>query len=180
VFCNAKSTADEIVDDMIARGFEAGVLHGDLSQNQRDRVMAKFKMGSVRFLIATDVAARGLDIDDVELVINYHLPHDPEDYVHRIGRTGRAGRKGMAISLVEPRDNSRLRRISQFARIEIREAQAPSFLDIKKAKIDGFFTQVKNAMTSERIREYRSVIAKQNISTDDIAAAMFAIGDEAV
>lgn len=172
VFCNAKLTADEIVDDLVSRGFEAGVLHGDLSQNQRDRVMAKFKMGSIRTLVATDVAARGLDIDDVELVVNYHLPHDPEDYVHRIGRTGRAGRKGVAISLVEPRDNSRLRRISMFAKVEIREEQPPSFSDIKKAKIESFFTQVKNALSSEKIREYRSVIAKQTMPSDDIAAAM--------
>ena len=172
IFCNAKSTADEIVDDLIGRGFEAGVLHGDLSQNQRDRVMAKFKTGSVRFLVATDVAARGLDIDDVELVVNYHLPHDPEDYVHRIGRTGRAGRKGSAISLVEPRDNSRLRRISQFARIEIREEQPPSLTDIRHSKIESFFTQVKKAMSSDKIREYRSVIAKQSLATEDIAAAM--------
>ena len=104
VFCNAKSTVDEVVDAILSRGFEAGVLHGDLSQAQRDRVMAKFRAGLVRVLVATDVAARGLDIDDVEMVINFHLPHDPEDYVHRIGRTGRAGRSGHAISLVEPRD----------------------------------------------------------------------------
>ena len=110
VFCNAKSTADEIVDGIKHRGFEAGVLHGDLSQNQRDRVMAQFRAGQIRVLVATDIAARGIDVDDIELVLNYHLPHDPEDYVHRIGRTGRAGRKGRAVSLVEPRDNSRLRK----------------------------------------------------------------------
>ncbi|HXW52782.1 MAG TPA: DEAD/DEAH box helicase, partial [Myxococcota bacterium] len=103
VFCNAKSSVDEVVDAIQRRGFDAGVLHGDLSQAQRDRVMARFRAGVIRVLVATDVAARGLDIENVELVVNFHLPHDPEDYVHRIGRTGRAGRTGCAISLVEPR-----------------------------------------------------------------------------
>lgn len=172
VFCNAKSTADEIVDEIIARGFDAGVLHGDLSQNQRDRVMAKFKSGLIRVLVATDVAARGLDIDDVELVLNYHLPHDPEDYVHRIGRTGRAGRLGCAISLVEPRDNSRLRKICQFAKIDITEQQPPTISDVKSAKLKGLFSQVKVALTSDKIAEYRSFISKQQISAEDFAAGM--------
>lgn len=172
VFCNAKSTVDELVDDIKYRGFEAGVLHGDLNQNQRDRVMAEFKSGRIRVLVATDVAARGLDIDDVELVANYHLPHDPEDYVHRIGRTGRAGRQGRAISLVEPRDNSRLRRIAQFARIEIAEEEPPTINDVKYAKLSGLFGKVKDALTSEKIGEYRSFLAKQKISPEDVAVGM--------
>lgn len=172
VFTNAKSTADEIVDEICERGFDAGVLHGDLSQSQRDRVMAKFKAGIVRVLVATDVAARGLDIDDVELVFNYHLPHDPEDYVHRIGRTGRAGRTGMAISLVEPRDNTRLRRISQFARIEIKEEFAPTANDVRQAKIAKLFSDIQQALSSEKIKEYKSILAKQALDVGDVAAAM--------
>ncbi len=171
VFCNAKKVADEIGDELVLRGYDAGVLHGDLSQNQRDRVMAKFKTGSIRVLIATDVAARGLDISDVELVLNYHLPHDPEDYVHRIGRTGRAGRSGFAVSLVEPRDNSRLRRISQFAKIEIREENPPSLAEIRKSKVESFFKSVTQALSSERIKEYRSIVSKQKLTAEDIAAA---------
>lgn len=172
VFCNAKSTVDELVEDINIRGFEAGVLHGDLSQNQRDRVMAKFKTGQVRVLVATDVAARGIDIDDIELVLNYHLPHDPEDYVHRIGRTGRAGRSGRAVSLVEPRDNSRLRRICQFAKVDILEETPPSIADVKKAKLSSLVELVETALTSEKIGEYRAFLAKQKLSAEDIAVGM--------
>ncbi len=172
VFCNAKSTADEIVDEIKYRGFEAGVLHGDLSQNQRDRVMAKFRSGQIRVLVATDIAARGIDIDDIELVLNYHLPHDPEDYVHRIGRTGRAGRHGRAISLVEPRDNSRLRKITQFARADIQEEDPPTINDVKSAKLTNLFGKVKSALDSEMIAEYRSFLAKQSLSPEDVAAGM--------
>lgn len=172
VFCNAKSTVDELVEDICARGFAAGVLHGDLNQNQRDRVMAKFRSGQVRVLIATDVAARGIDIDDIELVLNYHLPHDPEDYVHRIGRTGRAGRAGRAVSLVEPRDNSRLRRICQFAKTDILEESPPSISDVKSAKLVGLVGLVEQALSSDRIGEYRAFLAKQKLSAEDIAVGM--------
>lgn len=178
VFCNAKSTADEIVDEIKFRGFEAGVLHGDLSQNQRDRVMAKFKSGNLRVLVATDIAARGIDIDDIELVMNYHLPHDPEDYVHRIGRTGRAGRNGRAVSLVEARDNSRLRRISQFARVDIHEEEPPTINDVKAAKLMNLFGKVKTALSSEIIGEYRSILAKQDITPEDMAAGMIKLALE--
>jgi ATP-dependent RNA helicase DeaD len=172
VFCNAKSTVDEIVEDINSRGFEAGVLHGDLSQNQRDRVMAKFKSSQIRVLVATDVAARGIDIDDIEMVLNYHLPHDPEDYVHRIGRTGRAGRSGKAISLVEARDNSRLRRISQFAKVDIAEENPPTLLAVKSAKLGNLLKLVEQALSSEKIDEYRSFLAKQKLSAEDIAVGM--------
>lgn len=178
VFCNAKSTADEIVDEIKFRGFEAGVLHGDLSQNQRDRVMAKFKAGQVRVLVATDIAARGIDVDDIELVLNYHLPHDPEDYVHRIGRTGRAGRNGRAVSLVEARDNTRLRRISQFARADILEEEPPTLNDVKTAKLLSLFGKVKTALNSDIIGEYRSILAKQDITPEDMAAGMIKLALE--
>jgi ATP-dependent RNA helicase DeaD len=172
VFCNAKSTVDEIVGEIKFRGFEAGELHGDLSQNQRDRVMQKFKAGQIRVLVATDVAARGIDIEDIELVINYHLPQDPEDYVHRIGRTGRAGRSGRAISLVEPRDNSRLRRIAQIARADIKEVDPPTLNDVKDAKIVSIFDKVRKAIAGNAVAEYRNIVAKEGLSHEDIAAGM--------
>jgi ATP-dependent RNA helicase DeaD len=178
VFCNAKSTADEIVIEIKSRGFEAGVLHGDLSQNQRDRVMAQFKAGQVRVLVATDIAARGIDIDDIELVLNYHLPHDPEDYVHRIGRTGRAGRKGRAVSLVDARDNTRLRRISQFARADILEEEPPTLNDVKIAKLTNLFGRIKIALSSDLIGEYKAVVAKHDLNAEDIAAGMIKLALE--
>lgn len=178
VFTNAKSTADEVADEIRFRGFEAGVLHGDLSQNQRDRVMAKFKSSRIRVLVATDIAARGIDIDDVELVFNYHLPHDPEDYVHRIGRTGRAGREGRAVSLVEPRDNSRLRKIAQFARTDIAEQEPPTLNEVRAAKMANLFAKVKSALNSEMIGEYKSFISKQTLPSDDVAAGLIKIALE--
>ncbi|MCA9509012.1 MAG: DEAD/DEAH box helicase [Myxococcales bacterium] len=178
VFCNAKSTADEIVEQIKFRGFEAGVLHGDLNQNQRDRVMAKFRGSQIKVLVATDIAARGIDVDDVELVLNFHLPHDPEDYVHRIGRTGRAGRKGRAISLVEPRDNSRLRKIVHFARADINEEEPPSINDVKTAKLSNLFSKVEAALSSELIGEYRAFLSKQSLDSQDIAAGLIKIALE--
>lgn len=172
VFCNTKSAADEIAEEIKNRGFETGVLHGDLNQNQRDRVMARFRAGTLKVLVATDVAARGLDIEDVEMVFNYHLPHDPEDYVHRIGRTGRAGRQGVAFSLVEPRDNSRLRRIAHFARVEIAESSPPTLAEVKNAKLRNLFSRVKSVMSSDNLSEYRAFIANQKMSSEDFAAGM--------
>ncbi|MEJ6568389.1 MAG: DEAD/DEAH box helicase [Akkermansiaceae bacterium] len=96
IFCNTKRVVDDLTESLLARGFTADRLHGDITQSMRERVLAKFREGTVEILVATDVAARGLDIDDVELVVNFELPQDPEDYVHRIGRTGRAGKTGVA------------------------------------------------------------------------------------
>jgi ATP-dependent RNA helicase DeaD len=104
VFCNTQRMVDELADDLVAQGISADRLHGGLSQTQRTRVMNKFKQAEFEFLVATDVAARGIDVDDLELVVNYDLPYDAEDYVHRIGRTGRAGRKGLAATFVTGRD----------------------------------------------------------------------------
>ena len=172
VFCNAKSTADEIVEEIKYRGFDAGVLHGDLSQNARDKVMAKFRAEAIKVLIATDVASRGIDVEGVELVINYHLPQDPEDYVHRIGRTGRAGRVGQAISLVEPRDNSRLRKIMSIAKADIKEQDVPSLNDIKLAKIGNLFAKVKQAIDDNKISQYQDYLKNNEININDFAAGM--------
>src|SRR6185436_10317769 len=104
VFCNTKRMVDDLVDHLNAQGYSADRLHGDMSQGMRDRVMNKFRKSGLEFLVATDVAARGIDVDDVQVVFNYDLPYDVEDYVHRIGRTGRAGRSGLAISFVAGRE----------------------------------------------------------------------------
>ncbi len=106
VFCNTKRKVDALNEELSARGYLVDGLHGDLKQNQRDTVMNKFRRGSIDILVATDVAARGLDVDDIDLVINYDIPQDEEYYVHRIGRTARAGREGIAISFVTNRDNN--------------------------------------------------------------------------
>jgi ATP-independent RNA helicase DbpA len=112
VFCNLKVTAQELAEQLSRAGFSAGSLHGDLDQRDRDRVMAKFRNRSTRILVATDVAARGLDIEDLDLIVNFDLPAQPDIYVHRIGRTGRAGKSGLAVSLATPREGTKLDRIS--------------------------------------------------------------------
>ena len=99
IFCNTKRMVDDLVDHLEAQGYMADRLHGDMTQAMRDRVMNKFRKSGLEFLVATDIAARGIDVDDIQVVFNYDLPYDGEDYVHRIGRTGRAGRSGRAISL---------------------------------------------------------------------------------
>lgn len=116
IFCNMKSTVNEIAETLGKRDISCGYLHGDLDQRERDRVMTLFRNGSYRILVATDVAARGLDIENLELVINYDFPAQPETYVHRIGRTGRAGKEGTAVILADPRDELRLLELETFAK----------------------------------------------------------------
>src|SRR5664279_2124715 len=116
IFCNTKRMVDDLVDHLNAQGYSADRLHGDMSQMMRDRVMNKFRKSGLEFLVATDVAARGIDVDDVEVVFNYDLPYDSEDYVHRIGRTGRRGRSGRAISFVSGREVYAIQHIERFTR----------------------------------------------------------------
>jgi ATP-dependent RNA helicase DeaD len=116
VFCNTKRMVDDLVDHLNAAGYSADRLHGDMSQQMRDRVMNKFRKSGLEFLVATDVAARGIDVEDVQVVFNYDLPYDPEDYLHRIGRTGRAGRSGRAISFVAGRELFQIQQIERFTK----------------------------------------------------------------
>jgi ATP-dependent RNA helicase DeaD len=127
VFCNTKRWADTLAKLMKRRGLHAEALHGDLSQNQRDRVMENFKKKKFRYLVATDVAARGLDIDDVSHVFNYDLPKDQENYIHRIGRTARAGKSGKAISFITPQETRDLWAIEHTCRTRINPANISKF-----------------------------------------------------
>ncbi len=134
IFCNTKKMVDELAKYLKGKGYPVEGLHGDLSQMQRDRVMHGFRTGGVNILIATDVAARGIDVDDVEAVLNYDVPQDIEYYVHRIGRTGRAGRKGKSFTLVAGRDRYRIREIEQFCHTTIEAKKLPSAKDVVNAK----------------------------------------------
>lgn len=139
VFCNTKRMTDEATENLVSRGIAAEALHGDLSQAQRDKVMNKFRKGHCKVLVATDVAARGIDVDNVEAVFNYDLPLDEEYYVHRIGRTGRAGKSGMAISMVTGRrDSYKLRDLERYTKATIAKMDPPSvaeLLEMKKAQL---------------------------------------------
>ena len=116
VFCNTKRQVDELISELKGRGYFADGIHGDMKQAQRDRVMADFRSGKTEILIATDVAARGIDVDDVDVVFNYDLPQDEEYYVHRIGRTGRAGREGVALSFVSGKEAYKLKDIERYCK----------------------------------------------------------------
>lgn len=134
VFCHTKREVDDVFMKLSQLGYNAGAIHGDYTQARRDEVMNKFKGGMLDILVATDVAARGLDIKDVTHVINYSIPQNPERYVHRIGRTGRAGKSGMAITLVNPREYKHLRLIEKTARTIIDRKKLPSPADVVRAR----------------------------------------------
>jgi ATP-dependent RNA helicase DeaD len=132
VFACTKAQVDELAEALQARGYNTDKLHGDMAQAMRERVMRRFRERKVELLVATDVAARGLDVDDLEVVFNYELPHDPEDYVHRIGRTGRAGKAGRAISLVSGREYGRFQQIQRFTRARIHRLAVPRVEELEE------------------------------------------------
>src|SRR5919202_3947602 len=126
VFCRTRHETDELTETLAARGFGAEALHGGMGQEARDRVMRRFRGGQVELLVATDVAARGLDVEHVSHVVNYDVPSAPEAYVHRIGRTGRAGREGAAVTIAEPREHRMLRNIERVTRQRLNIAPVPT------------------------------------------------------
>ena len=141
IFCNTKRMVDELADSLKKRGYQAEGLHGDLTQKQRDFVMGRFKSGNLQVLIATDVAARGIDVDDVEAVFNYDIPQDIEYYVHRIGRTGRAGREGVSFTFAYGRDMYRLREIEKVCKTRMTELRIPSAAQVTRVKANKVLTQ---------------------------------------
>jgi ATP-dependent RNA helicase DeaD len=148
IFCNTQRTVDELADDLQAQGIPSDRLHGGIAQAQRTRVMNKFKAGGFDFLVATDVAGRGIDVDDLELVVNFDLPYDPEDYVHRIGRTGRAGKQGVAISLVTGRDVHKIRFLEKFTHSTIRRGKLPTTGEIGEKRTDALLERVRQTIES--------------------------------
>lgn len=148
VFCNTKRMVDEVSSKLMQRGFLVEALHGDMKQMQRDRVMQRFKSGAINILVASDVAARGLDIDDVEVVFNYDVPTDEEYYVHRIGRTGRARKEGVAISLVTRAENFRLRQIMAYSKSQINRLDIPTIDNVLKFQIEHLITQASETSPS--------------------------------
>jgi ATP-dependent RNA helicase DeaD len=160
VFCNTKKRVDELASDLQSRGYAAEALHGDMRQDQRDRVMAKFRNGSFDILIATDVAARGIDVDDVEAVFNYDLPNDDEYYVHRIGRTGRAGRAGKAYSFVVGREINKLKDIQRFTRAVINRMTPPSIIDVEETRMSKILNTVRRSVLEEDLSKYAGHIER--------------------
>lgn len=184
VFCNTKKGVEEVVEALQGRGYFAEGLHGDLKQIQRDRVMNSFRNGKADILVATDVAARGIDVDDVEAVFNYDVPQDDEYYVHRIGRTGRAGREGKAFSLVVGKEVYKMRDIQRYCKTRIIPQAIPSLNDITSIKVDKVLDQVRETIENQDLNEMIDVIEMKLIEEDytamDLAAALLRIvvGDE--
>ncbi len=175
VFCRTKSEVDALGERLIARAFPAETLHGDLSQVQRDRVMGRFRTGQVELLVATDVAARGLDIEHVSHVINYDIPLDPEVYVHRIGRTARAGRSGCAITLVTPRERRLLRYIERVTGAPIQRMRLPTIADVIARRRESFKETLRETIEQGGLEPFQIMAEElgEEYSPTDLAAAAF-------
>lgn len=176
IFCNTQRMVDELADSLMAQGFSADRLHGGIAQAQRTRVMNKFKKAEFEFLIATDVAARGIDVDDLELVVNYDLPYDAEDYVHRIGRTGRAGKRGMAITFVSGREIYKLQFIERYTKTKIRRGQLPTADAVEEKKTGILLDKVREVLASGEAASHGVIIDRllmEGFNSTDIAASMF-------
>ena len=175
IFCNTKRKVDELVGHLQARGYSADAIHGDMNQGQRDRVMAKFRDGTVEILIATDVAARGIDVEGIEAVFNYDVPQDEEYYVHRIGRTGRAGKTGHAFTFVSGREIYKLRDIQRYSGVTIKRKTVPTAKDVEDIKTGQLMEQVKEVLESKNLGKYSAIIDRfigENHSSLDVAAAL--------
>ena len=175
VFCNTKKQVDDLISELKGRGYFADGIHGDMKQVQRDRVMKNFRNGKTDILIATDVAARGIDVDDVEAVFNYDLPQDDEYYVHRIGRTGRAGRCGKAFSFVKGKEVYKLKDIQRYCKTKIYAQPIPSSDDVAKIRAEKIMDQISTIIDEENLTSVIDIIENQINESDytamDIAAA---------
>ena len=176
VFTRTKQATVELAEKLEARGFSAAPLNGDIPQPQRERTIARLKSGDVDIVVATDVAARGIDVERVGHVVNYDAPYDPESYVHRVGRTGRAGRKGEAILFIAPRERNLLRGIERAMRQQIEPMNLPTVDAVNARRIDKFKARIIEAAANEESKRYRPILEQLEAETDlapiDIAAAL--------
>jgi ATP-dependent RNA helicase DeaD len=178
VFVRTKQATEELADKLKARGFSAAAINGDIVQAQRERTVNALKDGSLDILVATDVAARGLDVDRISHVVNYDIPQDPESYVHRIGRTGRAGRAGDALLLVTPRERHLLRSIEKATRQPLTQMDMPSVEDVNTSRIEKFRERITSSLASDELGLFRKLVAdyeqEHDVPAIDIAAALAA------
>ena len=180
VFCSTKRSVDEVTAHLQQRGYQSDGLHGDLAQSQRDRVMQRFRGEGLDILIATDVAARGIDVDDVDAVVNYDIPHDAERYVHRIGRTGRAGRVGKAFTFVTLREQHKLRDIIRHTKARIQQERLPSLRDVANIRTSRLLDEVRATLAAGALESCMQMVedflgeqfADDVITSRDVAAAL--------
>jgi ATP-dependent RNA helicase DeaD len=158
VFCRTRIEVDQLTETMNGRGYRAEALHGGMDQPQRDRVMSRLRDGTAELLVATDVAARGLDVDTLTHVVNYDVPSAAESYVHRIGRVGRAGRQGVAITLAEPREQRLLFNIEKLTKQKIAIEKVPTVADLRARQIEQTVTAVREALAADDLEDYNDVL----------------------
>jgi len=182
VFCRTRTEVDELTETLNGRGYRAEALHGGMSQEQRDRVMRRVRGGATDLLIATDVAARGLDVEHVSHVVNFDVPSAPEAYVHRIGRTGRAGREGVAITLLEPREHRLLRNIEHVTKQKVEIATVPTVADLRARRLEITRGSLEETLLEgeDSLETYRVVVnaLAEEYDVVDIAAAAVKLADE--
>lgn len=175
IFCNTKKKVDELTSDLQGRGYFAEGLHGDLKQQQRDRVMESFRKGKTEILVATDVAARGIDVENIDIVFNYDLPQDEEYYVHRIGRTGRAGKTGLAFSFIRGKEVYKIKDIERYCKTRINAKPVPSLNDVTQTRVDNLFHDIGQLIADEDLGAMISLLEKKINDEDytamDVAAA---------
>ncbi|QLC50010.1 DEAD/DEAH box helicase [Methanolobus zinderi] len=175
VFCNTKKGVDQLVETLKSRGYLADGLHGDMKQQQRERVMANFRKGDIETLVATDVAARGIDVENIELVFNYNVPQDEESYVHRIGRTGRAGRQGVAFTFVSGKEMYKLKNIQKYTKVKISRKKVPSRSDAEDIRANLLSQKVKDTIDEGHLGKYVhwvETLLEEDYTSLDVAAGL--------
>ncbi len=173
IFCKTRSEVDQLTEALAARGYRPEALHGGMMQEQRDRVMRQFRSGNADLLVATDVAARGLDVEHLTHVVNYQLPPDPEAYIHRIGRVGRAGREGVALTVAEPHEQGMLRAIERATGQRIEFARVPTAADLRASRLARTAAAVRAAVTEGGLDQYKAMLDSlgTDLTAGDIALA---------
>ena len=177
IFCRTRRTTQDIADKLLKEGYNAAPLHGDLSQMQRDKAMEKFRDKTLQILVATDVAARGIDVNDISHVINYHLPDEVESYTHRSGRTARAGKKGVSIAIVSNKDQNKIKQIEKKIQIKFETANLPTGKEICEQQLVGYVDKIKNVKINDEINDLIPTINEQfdDLSKEDIIKRMISI-----
>jgi ATP-dependent RNA helicase DeaD len=175
VFCRTREEVDSLTETLNGRGYRAGALHGGMSQEQRDRVMGRLRAGTTDLLVATDVAARGLDIDQLTHVVNYDVPSAPESYVHRIGRVGRAGREGVAITLAEPREHRMLKTIERVSGAPIAVEKVPTVADLRNRRLELTRAALRESLLEDELERFRAVVDALTDEFDVVEVALAAV-----
>jgi ATP-dependent RNA helicase DeaD len=175
VFCRTREEVDQLTETLNGRGYRAEALHGGMSQDQRDRVMGRLRGGAAELLIATDVAARGLDVEQLTHVVNYNVPSAPESYVHRIGRVGRAGREGVAITLAEPREHRMLKTIERVTKQRITVEKIPTVADLRARRLELTRAALQESLMEDDLSHFLAVVEPLTEEFDVMEVALAAV-----